>query len=149
MLIDHVLPIGRIGPIVIGFFSLLPLFQTSFELSVRRIQITLKPLSIDHRIARRIGCNQARIAKKLLPVYESAFHTLPHHALKKTSKQLCPPTPSRLAEHAVVRDLGVQLQSQKPQPVQPLRQGRHQLPFTPHVVQHQQQHQLNNHRRRH
>src|SRR5207244_10039676 len=67
-LIDPVTARRAVGWILFWFLLLIPLFQTSLKLSVRWTQIPLKALSIDHRIARSIGFDQARITKKFPPI---------------------------------------------------------------------------------
>ncbi len=49
----------------------------------------------------------------------------------------------------MVGNLAIQIKPQKPQPVQPLRQGVHQLALGSDIIENQQEHQLQNHRRRH
>src|SRR5688500_3450530 len=122
-LIDHIAARRIVARIAFLFWLCWVLFllqKTRFELSIGWIQIASESLGIDNGVARGIGLHQAGIAKKLAAVDQTRLHALPYNAREKTLKQLHSPTLARFAEYAVIRYLRVQIQPQKPQPIEPL-----------------------------
>ena len=128
-----------------GFLRLL---QAGLQLPAALHQVGLEGRPAEHRVVGGIGLDEARVHKELGAVHQARLHALPHDALEEAPEGLHAPAHPGLAQHAVVRDLAVQVVAQKPQPVEPQRNRVHQLPLRAHVVENQKEHHLQDRRGR-
>jgi len=108
----------------------------------------LQGLGVYYGVVRCVGLDKAGVDKDLAAVHQPRLDALDHYPLEEVPEHLRTPALTSLGEDAVVGDLRVEVVTQEPEPVQPLRKGGHELALGPDVVKDQKKHQLQYHRGR-
>jgi len=140
---------GKVAAVRGGGLGGFYLIESLLEASVTLIEVSLQAVRINDRVIGGVGIDEARVDKELAPVHEPCLHALLHDTFKETLKGIHSPSSPGFTEHAVVGDLAVELVAQKPQPIQALRDGVHELPLRSDIVEDQKKHELEDHWRRH
>ena len=73
---------------------------------------------VHQRVHRGVGLDKACVDEDLLAIDESGLDALPDDAHEETLEDLDAPTSAGFREDAVVGDLGVDVVTQEPEPVQ-------------------------------
>jgi hypothetical protein len=99
------------------------------------------------RVFLRIGFNHRAVDMEQTALDQSGLHALVDRLEEELLKYRQTPTDPGFGEHAVVRDLRLQIETQEPEEVQAGAHLFHQFPLTGDVVEEEQQQQLDDHPR--
>jgi hypothetical protein len=102
-------------------------------------------IHVDHRVFRGMGINEAAVRKNPGAVDEARLDTLGDDAFKERAEYLFSPSPSGFRQDTMIRDLRFDGIAQEPEPVEALRERLHQLPLGAYIVEHEQEHELQDH----
>ena len=123
------------------------LLESPFELGVAVVQPMLERTGVHQRVHRGVGFDEARVDEDLLAIDQPGLHALPDEADEEALEDLNAPAGSGFGEHAVVGNRGIDVVVQEPEPVQAERKGFQQFAFGANVIEHEEEHQLEDHGR--
>jgi hypothetical protein len=140
---------GDIPAVSRRLFCASDVIQAFFKGPVASVQILSELVRIYYRIIGGMGINETGVGKKFPTVHQALFHALPGNAFEEYLEGFHAPTRPGLAQHAVVGNVIIRIVSQKPQPIQTLRDGGCQFTLRPDIVEHRKKHHLEDNRRGH